>query len=905
MFLEIQQLLDPALDDQESSWMSGDRMPVEDFLRREPVLRNNAEAVLDLIYHEYTLRRRLGEQPDPNEFIARFPDLGKPLMIQLGIDAAIPASTNVLGGKAGANFNAYSPCGSIGAYEILAELGRGGMGVVYKCRDADLDRVVAVKTIAAGQNATAEQRARFDAEARAVARLEHPHIIAIHAVGHHDGVPYLSLEFAEGGSLSQRLSRGPMPCPAAGELIETVARAVHAAHQAGVIHRDLKPSNVLFAADGAPKVADFGLAKLLDDNSGRTLSGEPVGTPSYMSPEQADGRVGSIGPAADVYALGATLYHALSGRPPFLGQSAVETLSMVMSADAVPPRRLRPDIPRDLETICLRCLERLPSNRYESAAALAQDLRRFLDGRPTLARPVRLPVRLWRWCRRNPKLAAVTASFAATLLMAVSVISGLIYRHNLQLRMEIARTRAKEDEARGSYREAQAALRKILARHNEPRFAGVPRLVELRREQRQDVLSFYESVLGKMTSSDAVVRADTARAFSEASMLQHELGHSDQAEISVGRAILLYEGLRAEGKWDLELAARAAECLMRRGIYLLGLKRLDEAITVEQEAVKQAEAVVDADPDNMLNRELLAVCHHDLGTAFWTAGRKDDAKSHFRKAIEIREAIDPLKVIGLESSLAEALINDGVVYWHEKQPDHAEKRFRRAEELLRSVPNERRDALHNDTALAQVDASRSGMLVENGKYAAAIVRTDAGLKRVEHYLQTEPNDELVRTTCLALHGNRAYALMGQEKFNDAAKEWTRVIELSGDKVPADYRIKLALVLLYAGQVAASSEQAEFLKSADGISADDRYNLGCIFALSAALVQKDGKLPADKRSRQAEKHVGDALWWLKSAADAGFFRDPKQREHAKKDEDLKILWDRDEFRRIVDQVDDKK
>ena len=256
------------------------------------------------------------------------------------------------------------------------------MGVVYKCRDVDLDRVVAVKTIAAGQYATAEQPARFDSEARAVARLKHPHIIAIHAVGHHDGLPYLSLEFAEGGSLSQRLSRGPMPSPAAAELIETMARAVHAAHEAGVIHRDLKPSNVLFTADGAPKVSDFGLAKLLDKGSQHTLSGQPLGTPSYMSPEQAQGETRLVGPPTDIYALGAVLYETLTGRPPFLSESAFETVKLVVSGEVVAPRMLRPDVPRDLETICLKCLEKEPGKRYESAEALADDLGRFLADRP-------------------------------------------------------------------------------------------------------------------------------------------------------------------------------------------------------------------------------------------------------------------------------------------------------------------------------------------------------------------------------------------------------------------------------------------------------------------------------------------------------------------------------------------
>ena len=260
------------------------------------------------------------------------------------------------------------------------------MGAVYKARDTELDRIVAIKTIAEGRFATSDQRERFRAEARAVARLRHPNIIAIHAIGEHDDQPYLASEFAEGGSLAQRLVEKPMAPREAAALLEILARAVHAAHQAGVVHRDLKPSNILLTAEGVPKVSDFGLAKLMDADSGRTVTGQVLGSPSFMAPEQAEGRSKDVGPAADVYALGSILYQALTGRPPFLGESQLETLKLVVSNDVVPPCRLRPDVPRDLETICLKCLEKEPARRYSDAMALADDLRRYLEGRPILAR---------------------------------------------------------------------------------------------------------------------------------------------------------------------------------------------------------------------------------------------------------------------------------------------------------------------------------------------------------------------------------------------------------------------------------------------------------------------------------------------------------------------------------------
>ena len=257
---------------------------------------------------------------------------------------------------------------TVAGYEILGVLGRGGMGVVYKARQVKLGRLVALKMILAGAPCRQQDRDRFRTEAEAIARLQHPNIVQVHEVGEHDGKPFFSLEFCSGGSLDRKLNGTPLPAQEAARLLETLARAMQAAHDQSVIHRDLKPANVLLAADGTPKITDFGLAKKLDD-VGQTAIGAIMGTPSYMAPEQASGKSKEIGPAADVYALGAILYECLTGRPPFKAATPLDTILQVVSDEPVPPSQLQPKTPRDLETICLKCLHKEAGKRYASAAA--------------------------------------------------------------------------------------------------------------------------------------------------------------------------------------------------------------------------------------------------------------------------------------------------------------------------------------------------------------------------------------------------------------------------------------------------------------------------------------------------------------------------------------------------------
>jgi WD40 repeat protein/tRNA A-37 threonylcarbamoyl transferase component Bud32 len=313
---------------------------------------------------------------------------------------------------------------AISGYEVLSELGRGGMGVVYKARQTQLNRPCALKMILAGAHATSEAAARFLTEAEAIARLQHPHIIQIHHIGEAGGLPFFELEYVPGGGLDQKLDGTPWPPDRAARLTEQLALGIAEAHRLGIVHRDLKPANVLLAADGTPKITDFGLAKALGSESGLTGSEAIMGTPSYMAPEQAGGKAREASPAADVYAVGAILYELLTGRPPFRGATVLETLEQVKSTEPVSPSRLVPKLPRDIETICLKCLQKDPARRYESADVLAEDLCRFQAGEPIVARRVGELERAWRWCWRNPAVASLGAGVVA-LLVIVAVGSTL------------------------------------------------------------------------------------------------------------------------------------------------------------------------------------------------------------------------------------------------------------------------------------------------------------------------------------------------------------------------------------------------------------------------------------------------------------------------------------------------
>jgi len=420
-------------------------------------------------------QQQAGEQAEPVSYPALDAD---PLLVPAeGRDGALPggaapiepvatphtAQPETVTSEAAGPVAEVTPAQSLRAagYQILEEIGRGGMGIVYRANQFRLNRIVALKMMLAGALAGKEELARFHAEAGAAAGLQHLNIVQIYEVGERKGHPFFSMEFLPGGSLAQHLRGTPRSPRAAAELVATLAQAIHYAHQHGIIHRDLKPANVLLAEDGTAKITDFGLAKRLDSTDGRTQTGAILGTPSYMSPEQAAGHAHLVGPGSDVYALGAMLYELVTGRPPFKGPSHVETIFQVIHEEPVAPRQLQARLPRDLETICLKCLDKDPRRRYGSARALAEDLHNFLMDEPIRAQPTRTWERGWKWAKRRPAVAALLAvSGVAVLALAVACVA-FVYNARLQEALRAAESARHDTET--AHQEGEVLRQRTLA----------------------------------------------------------------------------------------------------------------------------------------------------------------------------------------------------------------------------------------------------------------------------------------------------------------------------------------------------------------------------------------------------------------------------------------------------------
>src|SRR5262245_4679968 len=412
----------------------------------------------------YLEEAEAGCEPDRAAFLAAHPDLASELEIfftdrdrfaraaaSLGAAPAGP-HTPTLGPAVMTRDAALGTVRCFGDYELLEEIARGGMGVVFKARQLSLNRIIALKMILAGQLASEAEVRRFNAEAGAAARLDHPNIVQVYEVGEHEGLHYFSMKLIEGPSLQTDLKRFAGDPRGAARVVACVARAVHHAHQRGILHRDLKPSNILLDDQGQPHVTDFGLARKIEAEGGPTQSGAVVGTPEYMAPEQATAQK-TLTTATDVHGLGSLLYALLTGRPPFRGDTALETLGQVVAADPAPPHTLNPCVDRDLETICLKCLQKEPHRRYGSVEALVEDIERWLHGEPVRARPVGKVERALKWMRRRPALAALLVVSALAVLAQFG--AGLWYVLSLREERDVAR---RQQEAAEEARKRTAAL---------------------------------------------------------------------------------------------------------------------------------------------------------------------------------------------------------------------------------------------------------------------------------------------------------------------------------------------------------------------------------------------------------------------------------------------------------------
>ncbi len=473
-------------------------------------------------------------------------------------------------------------CPTLPGYEILGELGRGGMGVVYQARHLKLNRLAAVKMVLSGAGSAAE-RLRFQQEAEAVARVPHPHIVQIFEIGQHDDRPFIALEYCGGGSLAGLLADNPLEARRAAELVEKLARAMHHAHQQHIIHRDLKPANVLLTADGEPKVTDFGLAKKLDADDGQTRAGTIMGTPSYMAPEQADGKVKELGPACDVYALGAILYETLTGRPPFKGTTVLETLEEVRAREPAAPRLLQPKVPRDLETICLKCLHKEPGRRYASAAALADDLRRWLNGEPIQARPVGRAERAIKWVKRRPAVAALLGLLA---LVTATGVGGVLWQW-----------RVAEDER------DQAQRQRDVAEQN----------FRLALETNVSVGDLAERLRPIAGTQGQTARAVLQLASANYDRLAAEVGETPEVRAGKAKMLNAFSGL------------------------YLDLNDSTQAVHSAREAVAIGEQLLATDPGRLAWQSILAASHHQLGRGLAPQGNSTAALTEHQESLKIRE----------------------------------------------------------------------------------------------------------------------------------------------------------------------------------------------------------------------------------------------------------------------------
>ncbi len=490
-----------------------------------------------------------------------------------------------------------------GDYELLGEIARGGMGVVYRARQISLNRLVALKLLRDGALASAGEAERFRVEATAAAALRHPHIVAVHEIGEHEGQQFFSMDLVEGRNLADLTREGPLPARIAATLVLQVAEAIQHAHERGILHRDLKPSNVLVDAQGDAQVTDFGLARRTNEDSGLTLTGQVLGTPGYMAPEQAAGRNRDVNVTSDTYALGAVLYHLITGRAPFVGESPTAVLRQVEDQEPVAPRLLNPSVPRDLETVTLKALNKDSARRYATAADLAADLDRFRRGEPVRARPITRAERSWRWCRRNPAVA-VSAAFSVLLLMAVVVV----------VTASSVRLAAQRREAE----QVKRFLQEILAAP-DPNVGGrdvrVIDLLDRARRRATNELSGEPLVLAEVQTTLGTT--------------YYQLSLYDEAEPLLQSALDIY--VRELGPESLKVAEgqfAMGSLLTWKGDTAGGLKYL-----------QLAEAAFRRNPQ--ARPELLANVLGELGSALVSAGRTREAEKPTRECIELCERLGP------------------------------------------------------------------------------------------------------------------------------------------------------------------------------------------------------------------------------------------------------------------------
>jgi tetratricopeptide (TPR) repeat protein len=912
--------------DQRRRWLSGQRVDLASYRRDFPELDGDSESFFELVYHEMLIREELGERPDPDEYAALYPELTHRLRVQLEVHRAL--SSDDLGSAECLSASGIPLSGEsrVPGYELLGEIGRGGMGIVYRARQLKPNRLVALKMILDGRFASRKELLRFENEREIVAGLDHPNIVPILEAGQYEGLHYFSMPLLTGGSLAAYQSRPAADLQVVARLVAHVAAAVHHAHERGILHRDLKPANILLDDEARPHVTDFGLAKRVRNGGDLTETGAILGSPGYMSPEQASGNPASVTTASDIYGLGAILYALLTGQAPFEGSSVQEIITRFHEQPPEPPSKLNRLVPRSLDQICLMCLEKDPDRRYPTAKALAADLHRWLAGEPVLARPEPLAERTRRWIRR--RRTAVSAAAAATLvaLVGLVVVLAVQVRANRDLKAANERERSQFDLAMEAIKSYHTGVSEDLLL-KEPQFQGLR--TKLLHGAREFIVKLETLLKGR---TDRRSQHAMSQAYNELAALTDKIGSKPEALELYRRALELRRALARDAPLDDPAQAEVGRCLLALGALQGSTGHEAEAFAAYRDARALFAGVNRRAESSAHCRAEVATCDHRIGDLLTAIGRSEEALSSYQTGRSMRLALyrDHPGDAAIRSGLAESDVAIGVLLWRLGQPAGAVASFEKARAMFEALAHDHPTTVEHrlqlarcynaigfplhaigktDAALDSFEAARAILLTlvtenpavtefrqqlafshtqigtlmwDTGRLAEALAPYQEARALLEAIAQANPAVPEIGNDLARCYSQLGYVLSALGKPGEALASSEKARTMREALVEANpsltvYKSDLAVTLSIIGvlkrEAGQLSEATTHFRKAiallDGLPSltpEDSYNLACRHAALAGVAGLPGSRVTDAEGRAAADH---AMAELRRAASTGF------------------------------------